>query len=68
MRKGLSGLGLVLDVLLLVASLGTGGPVVEGVRVVAVVVAAMLGALVVFVGGVFAVALVGQKQPPYPMQ
>jgi hypothetical protein len=30
-------------------------------------VAAILGGLVVFVAGVFAVALVGQRQPPYPM-
>jgi hypothetical protein len=65
--RGLRGLGLVLDLLLLVAGVVTGGPVAEGVRAVLVVVAAILGGLVVFVAGVFAVALVGQRQPPYPM-
>jgi hypothetical protein len=60
-------LGLVLDVLLLAASVVTGGPGAAGVRVVAVVVAAMVGAVVVFVVVVFVVALVDQRRPPYPM-
>jgi hypothetical protein len=65
--RGLRALGLVIDLLLLVAGVVTGGPVAEGVRAVLVVVVAILGGLVVFVAGVFAVALVGQRQPPYPM-
>ena len=60
-------LGLVLDLLLLVASVVRGGALVEGLRIVLVVVAAMVGAVVVFVAVVVAVALVDQRRPPYPM-
>jgi hypothetical protein len=54
-----------LDLLLLVAGVVTGGPVAEGVRAVLVVVAAILGGLVIFGAGVFAVALIDQRKPPY---
>lgn len=65
MGKAVRLLGLVLDLLLLGASLGTGGPVGDGIRVLAVVVAAMLGAVFVFVVACFAVGLLAQRQPPY---
>jgi hypothetical protein len=49
------------------ASLATGGPVADGVRAVGLIVVAMVGALVVFVAAVFAVGILAQRQPPYPM-
>jgi hypothetical protein len=54
-----------LDLLLLVAGVVTGGPVAEGVRAILVVVAVVLGGLLVFVAGVFTVALIDQRKPPY---
>jgi hypothetical protein len=58
---------LLLDLAMLAASLGAGGPVADGVRVVGLIVVAMVGALVVFVAAVFAVGVLAQRQPPYPM-
>ena len=54
----------VASILALVAA---GGPLAEGVRAVVLVVVGMLGAVVVFVAVVFAVGILGQRQPPYPM-
>jgi hypothetical protein len=60
-------LAVVFELAMLAASLGGNGSVADGVRIVAVVVVAALGALVVFVAAVFAVALLEQRRPPYPM-
>jgi hypothetical protein len=54
----------VASILALVAA---GGPLAEGVRAVVLVVVGMLGAMVVFVAVAFAVGILGQRQPPYPM-
>jgi hypothetical protein len=58
---------LLLDLAMLAASLGAGGPVADGVRVVGLIVVAVVGALVVFVAAVFAIGVLAQRQPPYPM-
>ena len=58
---------LLLELAMLAASLGAGGPVADGVRVVGLVVVAVVGGLVVFVAAVFAAGLLAQRQPPYPM-
>ena len=54
----------VASILALVAA---GGPLAEGVRAVVLVVVGMLGAVVVFVAVVFAVGILGQRQPPHRM-
>jgi hypothetical protein len=56
---------LLLDLAMLAASLGTAGPVADGIRAIGLIVVAMVGAVVVFVAAVFAVALVDQRKPPY---
>ena len=58
---------LLLELAMLAASLGTGGPVADGVRAIGLIVVAMVGALVVFVATVFAAGVLAQWQPPYPM-
>jgi hypothetical protein len=58
---------LLLELAMLAASLGTGGPVADGVRAIGLIVVAMVGALVVFVATVFAAGVLAQRQPPYPM-
>jgi hypothetical protein len=58
---------LLLDLAMLAASLAAGGPVAAGVRAIGLIVVAMVGGLVVFVAAVFAVGVLGQRQPPYPM-
>jgi len=60
-------LGVVLELAMLAASLRGAGPLAESVRTAAVVVVAALGALVVFVAAVFAVAILDQRKPPYPI-
>jgi hypothetical protein len=55
---------LLLELAMLAASLGAGGPVADGVRVVGLIV---VGALVMFVAAVFTVGVLAQRQPPYPM-
>ena len=60
-------LAVVFELAMLAASLGGNGSVADGVRIVAVVVVAALGALVVFVAAVFAVAVLDQRKPPYPI-
>jgi hypothetical protein len=59
--------GFLLELVMLAAGLATGGPVADGIRVIAVVVGVVVGALVVFVAAVFAVGILAQRQPPYPM-
>jgi hypothetical protein len=56
---------LLAELAMLAASLGGAGPVADGVRIVGLIVAAILGTLVVFVAAVFAVAVLGQRKPPY---
>jgi len=63
--KGWRLFGLLLDLAMLAASLVTGGPVADGIRAVAVVVAAVVGGLVVFCAVVLTVGVVAQRQPPY---
>jgi hypothetical protein len=69
MRRQL--VGIILDVLFLVASLGNGGGVADGIRVLAVVVGGVVGGLVVIVAAVFAMfavlVVLDQRRPPYPM-
>jgi hypothetical protein len=58
---------LLLELAMLAASLGAGGPVADGVRAIGLIVVAMVGALVVFAAAVLAVGVLGQRQPPYPL-
>jgi hypothetical protein len=58
---------LLLELAMLAASLGAGGPVADGVRVIGLIVVACLGALVVFSAAVLAVGVLGQRQPPFPL-
>src|SRR4029453_3094916 len=48
---------------MLAATLPGGGPLADSIRIVAVVVVAALGALVVFLAVVFAVAILDQRSP-----
>jgi hypothetical protein len=62
----------VVRVLLAALDLVTVAGALEGIapgsaRGLVLIVVAMLGALVVFVAAVFAVALLDQRRPPYPM-
>jgi hypothetical protein len=58
---------LLLELAMLAASLGTAGPIADGVRAIGLIVVAIVGALVVFVAAVFAVAILDQRKPPYPI-
>ena len=58
---------LLLDLAMLAASLSVGGPVANGVRAIGLIVVAILGGLVVFVAAVFAVGIIDQRKPPYPV-
>jgi hypothetical protein len=58
---------LLLELAMLAASLPGAGPVADGVRVIGLIVVGVVGALVVFVAAVFAVGILAQRQPPYPM-
>jgi hypothetical protein len=60
-------LAALVELAMLVASLRASGPIADGARVIGLAVLAMLGALVVFVAAVFAVALLDQRKPPYPI-
>jgi hypothetical protein len=62
--KAAKAVGLLLDVLLLAASLST-GPVSDGIRVIAVIVAAMIGALVIFCAVCLTLGILAQREPPY---
>jgi hypothetical protein len=67
MTRRLRRWSLLLELAMLAASLGAVGPVADGVRAIGLIVVAMVGALVVFVAAVFAVGVLAQRQPPYPM-
>jgi hypothetical protein len=67
MTRRLRHWSLLLDLAMLAASLGAGGPVADGVRAIGLIVVAMVGALVVFVAAMFAVGMLSQRQPPYPL-
>jgi hypothetical protein len=58
---------LLLELAMLAASLRAGGPIADGVRVIGLIVVGMVGALVVFVAAVFAVGILDQHKPPYPL-
>jgi hypothetical protein len=60
-------IGLLLDLLLLAANLVGGGPIGEQIRIIALVVASVVGTLAVFCALVLTVGIAGQRQPPYPM-
>ena len=60
-------LGLLLDLILLAASVATGGPVGPQLQAVALVVAIAIGALVLFCAVVLTIAVVQQRQPPYEL-
>jgi hypothetical protein len=59
--------GLLLDLIFLASSLATSGPVAAQLRVIAVLVAAMVGAVVVFCAVLFAIGILAQREPPYPI-
>jgi hypothetical protein len=65
--KAAKALGLLLDLLLLAASLATGGDVGDGIRAIGIIVASMVGALAVFCAVILALGVLAQRQPPYPM-
>jgi hypothetical protein len=67
MTRRLRRWSLLLELAMLAASLGTGGPVADGVRVIGLIVVAVIGALVVFVAAVFAFGVLANRQPPYPI-
>jgi hypothetical protein len=60
-------LGLLLDFVLLAASLTTGGSVATQVRTLAVLVAAVVGGLVIFCAVVLTIGVCEQRKPPYPI-
>jgi hypothetical protein len=60
-------LSLLLDLLLFAASLAGGGPIAAQIRILALVVAGIIGAVVIFTVAVLCIAALQQKQPPYDM-
>ena len=58
---------LLLELGLLAASLGTAGPIADGVRAIGLIVVAIVGGLAVFVAVVWAIGILGQREPPYPV-
>jgi hypothetical protein len=58
---------LLVDLLLLAASITTGGPVGEQVRTICVLVAAVVGGLAVFCAVVLTIGVLEQRKPPYPI-
>ena len=59
--KTLKRLSLLLDLLLLAASLTTGGPIGTQVKMIALVVIAAIGAMAVFCGVVLTIGVLQQK-------
>jgi hypothetical protein len=57
----------VLDLAALVNVLSGPGPVVDQLLALAVALAFLVAVVAVFVAAVFAVGLLGQRRPPYPM-
>jgi hypothetical protein len=60
-------LSLLLDLLLLAVSLAGGGPIAAQIRILAIVVASVVGALALFCAVVLTIGVVQQRQPPYPL-
>jgi hypothetical protein len=60
--------GFLVKLVMLAASLVTAGPIDETIRALAVFVAVVVSGVVLFCAVVLAVALRGQRRPPYPMQ
>ena len=58
---------LLLELGLLAANLGTAGPIADGVRAIGLIVVAIVGGLAVFVAVVWAIGILGQREPPYPV-
>jgi hypothetical protein len=65
--KAAKAFGLLLDLLLLGASLATGGDVGDDIRAIGMIVTSMVGALAVFCAVILALGVFAQRQPPYPM-
>jgi hypothetical protein len=64
--KAIRAFGFLVELVMFAASLSTGGGnVAEGIRAIAVLVAAVVGGLVIFCAVVLTVAVCGQRQPPY---
>jgi hypothetical protein len=67
MSRSLKAFGLLLDLILLAASIVTGGPVSIQVERLAIFVVAVVGGLVIFCAVVLTVGVLQQRQPPFPM-
>jgi len=65
MRKTLGRWGLVLELATLAAGLAVGGPVADGIRVIGLIVAGVVGALVIFCAVVLTLGVIEQRRPPY---
>ena len=59
-------IALLLDLALLAASFGT-GPVAEQIRMIGIITVAALSVAAVFCAVVLCIAVVQQRQPPYPI-
>jgi hypothetical protein len=59
--------GLLLDLLLLAASVTSGGPVAEQVRTIGILVGAAVGGLAVFCAVVLTIGVLENRKPPYPL-
>jgi hypothetical protein len=60
-------ISLLLELLMLAASLTTGGRVGDGIQAIAVLVAAVVGGLAILTAVVLTIGVVAQRQPPYPI-
>ena len=65
--KTAKNLSLLLDLVLLAASLSTGSSVGEGIQRIVVLVAMMVAVFIVVCAVVLTIGVWGQRQPPYPM-
>ena len=58
--------GILLDLALLAASFGT-GPVAQQIRMIGIIAVAALSVAAIFCAVVVCVAVLQQRQPPYPL-
>ena len=65
--KSVKSLGILLDLILLSASLATGGNVREGIQRVVLLVAMIVAGFIVVCAVILTVALVDSRKPPYRM-
>jgi hypothetical protein len=65
--KTVKSLGLLLDLLLLAASLATGGQIREGIQRAVLLVAMIVAGVVIVCVVILTVALVESRKPPYRM-